>query len=70
MDSHAETGVVIIGGGATGVELAAELTHRMDIFASHLSDKTPPRLRLTLITSGPRLLEGFPDRISQAVKES
>ena len=68
MDSHVETGVVIIGGGATGVELAAELTQRMDIFASHLSDKTPPRLRLTLITSGPRLLEGFPDRISQAVK--
>ncbi|MGH6812790.1 MAG: NAD(P)/FAD-dependent oxidoreductase [Methylocella sp.] len=69
MDNKTETGVVIIGGGATGVELAAELTRRMDIFASYLSDKTPPRLRLTLIETAPTLLGGFPERISQAVKD-
>jgi NADH dehydrogenase len=69
MDNKPETGVVIIGGGATGVELAAELTRRMDIFASYLSGKTPPRLRITLIETAQKLLGGFPERISQAVKE-
>jgi NADH dehydrogenase len=69
MADNAETGIVIVGGGATGVELAAELTQRMDILASYLPDKTPPRLRLTLIETAPNLLGGFPDRISQAVKE-
>jgi NADH dehydrogenase len=69
MDNKMETAVVIIGGGATGVELAAELTRRMDIFASYLSDKAPPRLRLTLIETAPKLLGGFPERISQEVKD-
>ena len=68
-DNAEKTGIVIVGGGATGVELAAELTQRMDILASYLPDKTPPRLRLTLIETAPNLLGGFPDRISQAVKE-
>jgi NADH:ubiquinone reductase (H+-translocating) len=69
MDNQTETGVVIIGGGATGVELAAELTRRMDIFASYLSNGAPPRLRISLIETAPTLLGGFPERISQAVKD-
>lgn len=64
-----ETGVVIIGGGATGVELAAELMRRMEIFASYLSGTVPPRLRITLIETSHKLLGGFPERISQAVKD-
>lgn len=69
MDNKTETGVVIIGGGATGVELAAELTRRIDIFASYLTDSATPRLRISLIETAPTLLGGFPERISHAVKE-
>ena len=57
MDIGEETGVVIIGGGATGVELAAELTRRIQIFSGYLSRTSPPRLRVTLIETGPRLYD-------------
>jgi NADH:ubiquinone reductase (H+-translocating) len=69
MDAGAETGVVIIGGGATGVELAAELTRRIEIFSDYVSRTSSPRLRITLIETGPRLLASFPEKISRAVEE-
>jgi NADH dehydrogenase len=72
MDIGEETDVVIIGGGATGVELAAELTRRIQIFSGYVSRTSPPRLRITLIETlietGPRLLASFPEKISRAVE--
>ncbi|MBL7590058.1 FAD-dependent oxidoreductase, partial [Escherichia coli] len=48
--------IAIVGGGATGVELAAELKHAINLLADYGSPDLPGRLRLTLIESGPRLL--------------
>ena len=58
--------VAIVGGGATGVELAAEVKHAIDITARYGSPDLPARLRLTLIESGPRLLPAFPEKVSAA----
>ena len=58
--------VAIVGGGATGVELAAELKHAIDLTARYGSPDLPARLRLTLIESGPRLLPAFPEKVSAA----
>jgi NADH dehydrogenase len=60
--------VVIVGGGATGVELAAELTRSMEIVSSYDSALTQTRLRLTLIDSTSRVLGSFPEKISHAVE--
>lgn len=58
--------VAIVGGGATGVELAAELKHAIDLLARYGSPNLPRRLRLFLLESGPRLLPAFPERVSAA----
>jgi NADH:ubiquinone reductase (H+-translocating) len=58
--------IAIVGGGATGVELAAELKHAINLLAAYGSPDLPQRLRLTLIESGPRLLPAFPERVSRA----
>ena len=60
--------VVIVGGGATGVELAAELTQRMEIISSYDSDVTRTHLRLTLIETTARVLGPFPEKISRSVE--
>jgi NADH dehydrogenase len=60
--------VVIVGGGATGVELAAELTERMEIVSSYNSDVTRTHLQLTLIETATRVLGAFPEKISHSVE--
>src|SRR6516164_9184954 len=60
--------LVIVGGGATGVELAAELSHYMETLSRYATDEMPTHLRMTLVESGPRLLEPFPERISKSVE--
>ena len=58
--------IAIVGGGATGVELAAELSDLMEQ-ASGLGDgQMRQRLQLTLYEAGPRILAAFPERISRA----
>lgn len=58
--------IAIVGGGATGVELAAELSDLTEQ-ASGLGDgQLRQRLRLTLYEGGSRILAAFPERISEA----
>jgi len=60
--------VAIIGAGATGVELSAEL-HRTtrEVIAYGLSRVDPNKdLRLTLIEAAPRILPALPERLSSA----
>lgn len=60
--------LAIVGGGATGVELAAELCSMLDI-ATHYGDGAShirERLHLTLIESGPRILAAFPQHVSDS----
>lgn len=60
--------IAIVGGGATGVELAAELVQLTQIAEAYGAPTLASRIGITLIESGPRLLPAFPDDISQATK--
>jgi NADH:ubiquinone reductase (H+-translocating) len=63
--------VAIIGAGATGVELAAEL-HKTtrDLVAYGLEKIDPERdVKLTLIEAAPRILPVVPKRVSDAAEE-
>src|SRR6266704_5362500 len=64
--------VVIVGGGATGVELAAELHSTTRVLAAYgLENIDPERyLRVTLVNADSRLLAQLPERISLAVTET
>jgi len=60
--------VAIIGAGATGTELSAELHHTArDIIAYGLDRIDPERdLKIVLIEAAPRILPALPERISAA----
>lgn len=60
--------VAIIGAGATGVELAAELHHTTrELVAFGLEKIDAARdIRITLIEAGPRVLPALPERLSNA----
>lgn len=68
----AEQGVLklaIVGGGATGVELAAELYHVADLLKVYgMPTMSAKRLKITLVEAGPRLLPALPDRIATTVR--
>ena len=63
--------VVIVGGGATGVELAAELRSATRNLSDYgLENIAADRfIQLTLLNMDPRLLPQLPERISTAVNE-
>ena len=56
--------IAIVGGGATGVELAAELSRMVELAAGYGKSDLRRRLRVTLLESGPRILNAFPERVS------
>lgn len=63
--------VAIVGAGATGVELAAELHHAAHELAAYgLDSIRPENMRITLIEAGPRVLPALPERISQPVHKT
>lgn len=64
-----ELSIAIVGGGATGVELAAELVQLTEVAESYGARGLGSKIHITLIQSGPRLLDAFPESISQAVRE-
>jgi NADH dehydrogenase len=68
----AQLRIVIVGGGATGVELAAELHNTTRVLAAYgLENIDPERfLDVTLIDAGQRILPMLPERIAKAVTES
>ncbi|HYT16595.1 MAG TPA: NAD(P)/FAD-dependent oxidoreductase [Burkholderiales bacterium] len=70
-DRPAHLRVVIVGGGATGVELAAELHSTTRVLAAYgLENIDPERyLRVTLVNADSRLLAQLPERISLAAAE-
>lgn len=69
-DSEAEAGVdiVIIGGGATGVELAAELSEARNEFAAYGLHNLDVKksIRITILEGSPRVLAPLPERVSIA----
>jgi NADH:quinone reductase (non-electrogenic) len=56
--------IAIVGGGATGVELAAELSRMVELAAGYGEAEIRRRLRLTLLESAPRILSAFPEAVS------
>ena len=61
--------IAIVGGGATGVELAAELVQLAESMSAYGVPGLASRLRITLVEAGPRLLAAFPEDISSATRE-
>ncbi|QJW56458.1 NADH dehydrogenase [Serratia plymuthica] len=60
--------IAIVGGGATGVELAAELVQLTETAVAYGAQGLSERITITLIESGPRLLAAFPQDISAATQ--
>ncbi|CDG83554.1 NADH dehydrogenase [Janthinobacterium agaricidamnosum NBRC 102515 = DSM 9628] len=60
--------IVIIGGGATGVELAAELREASGVYAAYGFQSLQPvkDVRITLLEGAPRILAPLPERVSAA----
>lgn len=65
-DSHGDVRIAIVGAGATGVELSAELHHAVKEFHHYGFSITNDHLKVTLIEAGERILSGLPERISEA----
>jgi len=70
-DRHEAINMAIVGAGATGVELAAELHHAARELAAYGLDRIKPEnVHITLIEAGPRVLPALPERISQPVHQT
>lgn len=70
-DGHDQSlDIAIVGGGATGVELAAELVHSVSLLSIYgLSHLTRDHLKVTLIEAGPRLLPALPEGLAKRVRK-
>jgi NADH dehydrogenase len=64
--------VVIIGAGATGIELAAELHQTARGLVAYGLDKIDPEkdIKITVVEAADRILPAVPERISKAVVET
>lgn len=60
--------IAIVGGGATGVELSAELRNTAHVLAAYGLHKLDPvtDIGIVLIEAGPRILPALPERVSAA----
>ncbi len=67
-DAHVD--VAIVGGGATGVELAAELCSAADGLRHYgLEAFDDERIRVTLLEAGSRILPALPEKLAEAAHE-
>ena len=67
--SDATVDIAIVGGGATGVELAAELYNSASALRHYgLEVFDESRLRVTLIEAGPRILPALPEKLAASAQ--
>jgi NADH dehydrogenase len=66
-----QVAVAIVGAGATGVELAAELRKALRLLVSYGLDRIDAErdIQIHLIEAGPRILPALPERIADAAAE-
>jgi NADH:ubiquinone reductase (H+-translocating) len=66
--TEGQLNVAIVGAGATGVELAAELHRAMRALVAYGLDRIDPErdVRISLIEAGPTVLPALPPRLSDA----
>jgi len=70
-DTVERISVAIVGAGATGVELAAELHNAAHELAAYgLARIKPENMHITLIEAGPRVLPALPERIGGPVHKT
>jgi NADH dehydrogenase len=70
-ESPTQINVAIVGAGATGVELAAELHNAAHELAAYgLGRIKPENLLITVIEAGPRVLPALPERIGGPVHKT
>jgi NADH dehydrogenase len=69
--SDAQLNVAIIGAGATGVELAAELHKTTRQLVAYGFERIDPErdIRMTIVEAGPRILPAVPERVALAAHE-
>ncbi|MCC2603773.1 NAD(P)/FAD-dependent oxidoreductase [Planctobacterium marinum] len=66
--SKSKLDIAIVGAGATGVELAAELYKTAELLKAYgYQNVSSAKLKVTVIEAGPRLLPALPERIAQKV---
>lgn len=66
----ARVDIAIVGGGATGVELAAELYDAAGALRRYgLEGFDESRLQVTLLEAGPRILPALPEKLAAAARE-
>ena len=70
-DPRARIQIAIVGGGATGVELSAELRNTAHVLAAYGLHKLDPvkDIGILLLEAGPRILPALPERVSSATAE-
>lgn len=62
--------IAIVGAGATGVELSAELYNAVEELAAYgYKNLTRDSLKVSLVEAGPRILPALPERISGAAHQ-
>lgn len=67
--ADARVEIAIVGGGATGVELAAELFNAAAALRHYgLEVFDESRLHVTLVEAGPRILPALPEKLADAAK--
>lgn len=67
-DRELQLNVAIVGGGATGVELTAELFNARQWASQYgLENVSADNLKVTLIEAGPRLVPALQENVSEAV---
>ncbi|MEG0558079.1 MAG: FAD-dependent oxidoreductase, partial [Comamonas sp.] len=69
MTSGEQLQVAIVGAGATGVELAAELVQLAESATAYGALGVAAKFRIVLIEAGPRVLPSFPEEISEATRQ-
>jgi len=67
---QASLSIVVIGGGATGVELAAEIRDAMDALWEHEPGLDRDRVQLTVVEGAERLLSANPPEVSAYAQAS
>jgi NADH:ubiquinone reductase (H+-translocating) len=71
-DDGGEIRIGIVGAGATGVELAAELHNTLRVLAAYGLDRFSPerQIKLFLVEAGARILAGLPEYLAEATLET
>ncbi|WP_233842583.1 NAD(P)/FAD-dependent oxidoreductase [Dyella sp. 2HG41-7] len=70
-NEHRCVKIAIVGGGATGVELAAQLRQTAHVLAVYGLHKLDPvkDVAITVVEAAPRILSTLPERVSKAATE-